>query len=57
MFMDHALGNKLKQCPSCKFWVEKSEGCDHMTCRCSFEFCYICGGVYQQCECMEQQRP
>jgi hypothetical protein len=43
--------SKYKQCPECKFWVERSEGCDHMTCRCAFEFCYVCGGVYGSCNC------
>lgn len=33
-----------KQCSKCKYWVHKSDGCDHMTCRCGHEFCYICGG-------------
>jgi E3 ubiquitin-protein ligase RNF144 len=37
-FQDAAFGElaeskKYKQCPQCKFWVERSEGCDHMTCR------------------------
>jgi hypothetical protein len=26
---------KAKKCPKCKFWVEKSQGCMHMTCRCT----------------------
>ena len=25
--------NKTKQCPGCKIWIEKNNGCDHMTCR------------------------
>ena len=50
-FIQFVRGAKYKQCPKCKFWVEKNEGCDHMTCRCSFQFCYICGGVYQKCAC------
>lgn len=53
LFMKFAKGAKFKQCPSCKFWVEKAEGCDHMTCRCSYEFCYICGGKYGECTCMD----
>jgi hypothetical protein len=50
-FMEFARGAKYKMCSRCKFWVEKSDGCDHMTCRCGYEFCYVCGGVYMQCEC------
>jgi hypothetical protein len=50
-FIEFAKGAKYKTCARCKFWVEKSEGCDHMTCRCGYEFCYVCGGVYMQCAC------
>ena len=35
---------KVKRCPNCKFYIEKNEGCNHMTCRnCKFEWCWICG--------------
>ncbi|RVW49086.1 putative E3 ubiquitin-protein ligase RNF217 [Vitis vinifera] len=37
---------KWKRCPQCKFYVEKIEGCVHLTCRCGFEFCYRCGGKW-----------
>ena len=40
-----------KRCTQCRYWVQKNEGCDHMTCRCGYEFCYICGGRYQHCDC------
>ena len=43
----------MKQCPSCKFWVEKNKGCDHMTCRCTYQFCFRCGAKYGQCHCDE----
>lgn len=33
---------RFKQCPSCKFWVEKIAGCKRMICRCSGYFCYYC---------------
>ncbi|KAL8377881.1 hypothetical protein RB595_008526 [Gaeumannomyces hyphopodioides] len=33
-----------KRCPGCRWPIEKSEGCSHMTCTmCSYEFCYSCG--------------
>jgi len=44
-----------KRCTRCKFWVQKNEGCNHMTCRCGYEFCYVCGGVYQKCPCVQRQ--
>ena len=51
-FLNFVRGAHYKQCPSCKFWVSKNEGCDHMTCRCGYEFCYKCGAEYGTCECM-----
>ncbi|KDN43490.1 hypothetical protein RSAG8_06079, partial [Rhizoctonia solani AG-8 WAC10335] len=31
-------------CPRCETRVEKSEGCNHMTCvRCAAHFCFRCG--------------
>lgn len=41
--MEMAKGEKWKRCPQCKFLVQKSDGCLHITCRCGFEFCYGCG--------------
>ncbi|KAF2186992.1 hypothetical protein K469DRAFT_571506 [Zopfia rhizophila CBS 207.26] len=53
-----------KRCPNaiCGWWIEKNEGCDHMTCwKCQFEFCYLClvpfepirkkGNKYHRQEC------
>jgi len=53
-FEKFVKGKKYKQCSKCKFWVEKNQGCDHMTCRCKYEFCYKCGGKYRECECMKK---
>ena len=32
----------IAQCPNCANGVEKSHGCNHMTCRCGTHFCYLC---------------
>ena len=45
-FEEYVKGNKFKQCPNCKRWVEKISGCDHITCTCGREFCYHCGKLY-----------
>ncbi|KAK4436733.1 putative E3 ubiquitin-protein ligase rbrA [Sesamum alatum] len=38
---------KWQRCPHCKFFVDKNEGCLHMTCRCGYEFCYACGATWR----------
>ena len=43
-----------KRCAKCKFFVQKGSGCNHMTCRCGYEFCYVCGGKYKECECVKK---
>lgn len=35
---DVVVGLQLKQCPSCGEHIMKNGGCDHMTCRCKYEF-------------------
>ncbi|KAL1921440.1 uncharacterized protein VTP21DRAFT_11156 [Calcarisporiella thermophila] len=38
------ISNNTSQCPSCGLNIEKSYGCNHMTCsRCQTHFCYLCG--------------
>ncbi|KAK4451514.1 hypothetical protein QBC34DRAFT_57111 [Podospora aff. communis PSN243] len=32
-----------KACPSCKRVVEKTEGCNHISCVCGIHWCYRCG--------------
>jgi len=45
-FLSFATNKGYKACPSCKFWVEKTVGCDYMACRCGAAFCYACGKDY-----------
>lgn len=33
-------------CPKCNRPIQRTVGCDHMTCVCKTEFCYVCGGYY-----------
>lgn len=37
-----------RKCPKCKMYVEKSEGCVHITCRCKYQFCYRCGSKWSE---------
>lgn len=52
-----AEDKEWKECPNCKIFVEKTEGCRHMTCRCKFEFCYICGSKWsaEHWNCKEEE--
>ncbi|KAK3721785.1 hypothetical protein LTR37_002950 [Vermiconidia calcicola] len=37
-----------QKCFSCRSWIEKAEACNHITCRCSAQFCLICGREWEQ---------
>ncbi|KAF8388677.1 hypothetical protein HHK36_025357 [Tetracentron sinense] len=43
MVIELAKEKKWMRCPKCEFYVEKGEGCSHISCRCGFQFCYGCG--------------
>eukprot|EP01113_Clastostelium_recurvatum_P008481 TRINITY_DN14013_c0_g2_i1.p1 TRINITY_DN14013_c0_g2~~TRINITY_DN14013_c0_g2_i1.p1 ORF type:complete len:369 (-),score=23.33 TRINITY_DN14013_c0_g2_i1:23-1129(-) len=37
----------VKRCPNCKVYIEKSSGCNHMSCgSCKFKFCWLCLGPF-----------
>ncbi|UJR12356.1 hypothetical protein I4U23_016533 [Adineta vaga] len=37
-----------KKCSQCQWYIQKNEGCDHMTCRyCKHEFCWECLADYK----------
>ncbi|KAL4496140.1 hypothetical protein ABPG72_012877 [Tetrahymena utriculariae] len=39
---------KVKYCPQCQTKIQKSDGCNHMTCtRCNYEFCWLCKKQYR----------
>ncbi|KAK9417052.1 hypothetical protein SUNI508_09070 [Seiridium unicorne] len=44
-----------KRCHQCHAFVEHREACQHMTCRCGAEFCYVCGLRWRTCGCTMEQ--
>jgi len=56
-FREFLKSNNCQNCPSCKFFIHKVEGCLHITCLCKFQFCYICGKAWRTCSCQDPQQP
>lgn len=45
--IEHGQRN-AQRCPRCKIHIQRTEGCDHMTCtQCNTNFCYRCGERYR----------
>ncbi|OBS19731.1 hypothetical protein FPOA_11455 [Fusarium poae] len=38
-------------CPRCGRMIQLLEACNHITCRCYYEFCYLCGTKWKGCTC------
>ena len=38
-------------CPGCNAVVELNQGCNHITCQCKTEFCYLCAAPWKTCTC------
>ncbi|XP_021276952.1 E3 ubiquitin-protein ligase RNF144A-like [Herrania umbratica] len=45
LLMKLAKDKKWARCPTCRFVVERTEGCRYMRCRCGSAFCYDCGST------------
>ena len=50
-FVEIAKQKGWQRCYSCSAMVELKEGCNHMTCRCTAEFCMVCGVRWKGCDC------
>ncbi|KAL0956537.1 hypothetical protein HGRIS_002678 [Hohenbuehelia grisea] len=40
------MGGTVKKCPSCKVFIEKVAGCNHIFCRCGTHICWQCMSVF-----------
>lgn len=47
---DWAKGKDVKECPICKATIEKSDGCNHLHCRCGKHICWTCLDVFTHAE-------
>lgn len=36
-------GRDYQDCPNCRQRVQLADGCNHITCTCGVQFCYLCG--------------
>ncbi|OBT97068.1 hypothetical protein VE01_04851 [Pseudogymnoascus verrucosus] len=45
--------NGWQRCYMCSSVVELNYGCNHITCRCGTEFCYLCGLRWKVCTCAQ----
>ncbi|RMY63200.1 hypothetical protein D0864_12701 [Hortaea werneckii] len=46
-----ANAEEWQRCSECKRFVELDTGCNHISCRCGFQFCYVCGARWKTCDC------
>ncbi|RMJ16380.1 hypothetical protein CDV36_003924 [Fusarium kuroshium] len=53
--LEMATQNGWQQCKVCKRVVELEQGCNHITCKCKAEFCYVCGERWKTCACPHWQ--
>jgi len=49
--LDLAQQEGWRRCGRCQAMVELRTGCFHITCRCSNDFCYLCGAPWKSCSC------
>ena len=45
-----------RSCPGCSLRTQRTEGCNHMTCPCGYEWCYVCERRWHQLHysCVDQ---
>ncbi|PQE21735.1 IBR finger domain-containing protein [Rutstroemia sp. NJR-2017a BBW] len=51
--LEVARENGWQRCHACRAVVELDHGCNHITCRCGAQFCYVCGERWRTCTCAQ----
>jgi hypothetical protein len=47
-----------RPCPSCRYPIERSYGCNHVRCiQCQYYFCWMCGGLGNECMAYSCTKP
>ncbi|RMZ08185.1 hypothetical protein D0860_04766 [Hortaea werneckii] len=46
-----AHAEEWQRCSECKRFVELDTRCNHISCRCGFQFCYVCSARWKTCDC------
>ncbi|CAI7657406.1 unnamed protein product [Penicillium glandicola] len=49
--LELARAEGWQRCSNCSHLIELRSGCNHITCRCRYEFCYVCTTPWKKCEC------
>ncbi|KAL9227967.1 hypothetical protein vseg_003596 [Gypsophila vaccaria] len=49
VFLNAARLGSWKRCPNCRFFVQRSAGCNSVLCRCGITFCFKCGVASCRC--------
>jgi LSD1 subclass zinc finger protein len=51
LFREWMEAHDVKSCPGCRAPIEKTEGCNHMTCtRCQTHICWVCLETFPKAE-------
>ncbi|MCL7049936.1 hypothetical protein MKW94_025794 [Papaver nudicaule] len=56
LFVKIGKQRRWRRCPSCHYYVERTQGCKNITCRCKTVFCYNCGRSLCICYNRQQQQ-
>ncbi|WEW59383.1 hypothetical protein PRK78_004854 [Emydomyces testavorans] len=54
--LEEAEMHGWRRCYQCRAMVELVSGCNHMTCKCSAQFCYTCGAPWRTCQCTDDDQ-